>query len=355
MRVLGAWIVAGALIAGNVAGGPTRAGGSAGRGMIATPGRSRGGLMPGLAAAWGAAKVRPVARADDGEFLRRASLDLVGRIPTAAEARDFLDDPNPGKRAALVDRLLDSPAYAARATILWRQLLLPDTGDRRRQPAGGFEAWLTRKVDEGAGYDRVVREILGAKLAGRERRPMADAALEPSPAAYYAAKGGKPEVLAADSARAFLGIRLECAQCHNHPFAKWKREEFWGYAAFFAGVPQQADPNDPAAVGVPPPARTAPPPRADHPRDGHGRSRPPTSTAPPPSGAPGPTPARSWPTGSPPRQPVLRPRRRQPDLGPLLRQRPDRPGRRPRRRRRARPRRPPRRGRQRSSATTLTT
>src|SRR5947208_1127880 len=127
-----------------------------------------------LAALWAEAKARPSARADDGEFLRRASLDLVGRIPTAAEARDFLDDPNREKRTALVDRLLDSPAHAARATILWRQLLLPETEDAMGLAAsGGFEAWLRKKVAEEAGYDRVVREILTAKLAGRDNAMLA--------------------------------------------------------------------------------------------------------------------------------------------------------------------------------------
>ena len=194
-----------------------------------------------LAARWAELGIQPVARADDGEFLRRASLDLVGRIPTAAEARDFLDDPNPAKRSALVDRLIDSPAYAARAVILWRQLLLPESSDRVQVGSGGFDAWLIKKVDEEAGYDRIVREILGVKLVGRDGNAMATAQFDPTPAAFYSAKGGKPETIASDSAKAFLGIRLECAQCHNHPFAKWKREEFWGFAAYFAGVPRQTD------------------------------------------------------------------------------------------------------------------
>lgn len=259
MRMPRAWIVALGLAA---AGGGTApaADRDAERGRAEPPGGARSApalarhVDARLAAIWAAARVRPVARADDGEFLRRASLDLVGRIPTAAEARDFLDDPSPGKRAALVDRLLDGPAYAARATQLWRRLLLPDAADPAGQlPAGGLEGWLARKVGEGAGDDRIVREILAAKLANRggdgmDGNAMANAAFEPTPAAYYAAKGGKPEVLAADSARAFLGVRLECAQCHNHPFAKWKREEFWGYAAFFANVAATADPNDTPAI-----------------------------------------------------------------------------------------------------------
>jgi hypothetical protein len=187
---------------------------------------------------WAEGGIRPVRRSDDGEFLRRVSLDLVGKIPTAAEARDFIDDPNPDKRSALVDRLLESPHYAIRSAALWRQLLLPE-GQADGPVVNGlndFDAWLRKKVRDETGYDRVVREILTVKLGTKPGDP-APSRSTPTPAAYYSAKGGRPETLASDSARAFLGLRLECAQCHNHPFAKWRREEFWGYAAFFAGVP----------------------------------------------------------------------------------------------------------------------
>jgi hypothetical protein len=240
MRLSGAWILAFLMIRGAVAGEPDRGGLdrlASERAAQALAAR----IDARLVARWADLGIQPVARADDGEFLRRASLDLVGRIPTAAEARDFLDDPNPAKRASLVDRLLDSPAHAARAVLLWRQLLLPDSGDQVAVAAGGFDTWLTKKVAEEASYDRIVREILGVKLVGRDGNAMANGQLDPTPAAFYSSKGGKPETIAADSARAFLGIRLECAQCHNHPFAQWKREEFWGFAAFFAGVPRQVD------------------------------------------------------------------------------------------------------------------
>ena len=250
MRILGAWIVAAFLIRAAIASDGGRA--SQDRAADARDARALAARIDArLAACWSKAEVRPVARAEDGEFLRRACLDLVGKIPTAAEARDFLDDPSPEKRVALVDRLLDSPAYAARATLLWRQLLLPeaDTEDQARLAAGGLEAWLRKKVGEGAGYDRVVRELLTARLVGRGGEPLANRS-EPTPDAFFTAKGGKPETLAADSARAVLGLRLECAQCHNHPFARWKREEFWGFAAFFAGVPRQANEEDVAAPRV---------------------------------------------------------------------------------------------------------
>ena len=197
-----------------------------------------------LAARWAEAKVRPAPVADDGEFLRRISLDLIGKIPTAAEARDFLDDPSTGKRRALIERLLDSPAYTKRATEIWRRLLLPeaDTEDVARQVVGDFEAWLRKKVIEDAGYDRIVREILTAKLDGRTV-DSAVARLAPSPVGYYAAKESKPENIASGVSRVFLGIRLECAQCHNHPFASWKRDQFWSLAAFFADVPPQGADN----------------------------------------------------------------------------------------------------------------
>ena len=195
-----------------------------------------------LAAKWAEARALPVGPADDAEYLRRVSLDLVGKIPTAAEAREFLDDPSADKRARLVERLLDGPSYTARATELWRQLLLPeaDTEGQARQAAPAFEAWLRKKVAEGAGYDKIAREVLTAKLGARAvAAPPANGRVEATAAAFYIAKEGKPENLAAGASRVFLGVRLECAQCHNHPFAKWKREEFWGMAAFFAGVQKQ--------------------------------------------------------------------------------------------------------------------
>jgi len=207
-----------------------------------------------LSARWSASKIRPVALAEDGEFARRASLDLIGKIPAASEARDFIDDPSGEKRQRLIERLLESPAYTTRAAEIWRQLLLPeaDTEDQARQFAGGFEAWLRRKVAEDAGYDRIVREILTAKLNTRDAETVANRA-EPSPTAYYLAKEGKPENLASGVSRVFLGVKLECAQCHDHPFATWKREQFWSFAAFFAGTQaQQPENTRPSPRDAPP-------------------------------------------------------------------------------------------------------
>jgi hypothetical protein len=193
-----------------------------------------------LTAKWTESNVRPAPPADDAEYLRRVYLDLVGKIPTVSEARDFLEDTSPDKRRRLVESLLDSSAYLTRATEIYRAMLLPeaDTDGQARQLAPTFEAWLRKRVSENAGYDDIVREVLTVRLGGRGRRGgnAFDPKAEPSPLAFYVAKEAKPENLASGAARVFLGIRLECAQCHNHPFARWKREEFWGLAAFFAGV-----------------------------------------------------------------------------------------------------------------------
>jgi len=202
-----------------------------------------------LAAKWAEANVSPAPLSDDAEFLRRVSLDLIGKIPTASEARDFLDDPRPDKRTKLVDRLLESPAYLVHATEIWRSLLLPeaDVDAQVRFLAPTFDAWLRKQVAENVPYDKMVRTILTMDLGSRGRRvpTRLEARAEPTPMAFYVGKGGKPENLAGGTARVFLGIRLECAQCHNHPFARWTRDEFWGFASFFAGV-TRAGPEDAA-------------------------------------------------------------------------------------------------------------
>ncbi len=196
-----------------------------------------------LAVKWDEAKVRPARPADDAELLRRVYLDLIGKIPTAAEAALFLEDSSPDKHVRLVEMLLDSPAYLTHATETYRAMLLPeaDTDGEIRALAPTFEAWLRKKIAEDTGYDKIAREVLTVRLGGQGRRGgnAHDPRAEPSPLAYYFAKNAKPENLAAGTARIFMGIRLECAQCHKHPFDQWEREEFWGLAAFFAGVSKQ--------------------------------------------------------------------------------------------------------------------
>jgi hypothetical protein len=182
-----------------------------------------------IAAGWEKASVSPAAEASDAEFLRRAYLDLAGTIPTAAEARAYFADADPDKRNKLIDRLTSGPAYASHLANVWRHMLLP--GDMEIQQFGGvigFERWLRGHFAENTRYDNVVADLLVTTGAGNET----------GPALFYTALQLKPEDLAARTARIFLGVQIECAQCHDHPFDKWKQTDFWGYAAFFARLRQ---------------------------------------------------------------------------------------------------------------------
>jgi hypothetical protein len=175
------------------------------------------------AARWRERDVRPSAPADDAEYLRRVYLDLVGQVPTLTEVRDFLDDPAKNKRARLIERLLKTDAHARFFADEWRKTLLANSPN---QFAGGaLDTWLQQRFHDNVGYDKVAREILTASPANG------------SLSVFFQANENKPENLAGAAARGFLGVRIECAQCHDHPFAKWKKQQFWEFAAFFSDVP----------------------------------------------------------------------------------------------------------------------
>jgi hypothetical protein len=196
-----------------------------------------------LAAGWEANKIQPAPPATDAEFLRRVYLDLAGRIPSVAEIRAFLDDQRPDKRLRLIEQLLEGPRYVAHFTNVWRSLLLPETTNNIQASilTPGFEGWLRAKLQQNTPYDAMVRELLTVQMDGRGRNPFGQPNGGPSPIAFYLTKEVKPENLAAAISRLFLGVKIECAQCHNHPFAEWKRDQFWSLAAFFAGLQRQGN------------------------------------------------------------------------------------------------------------------
>lgn len=204
-----------------------------------------------LEAAWVSAKVTPAPLADDAEFFRRITLDLAGRIPKVAEVRDFLRDTRPDKRQRAIEALLQGNRYPVHFTNYWRALLLPEASAnlQARGTAPQVEAWLRKQLQANASYDKIARAILTAPIGQTNpRQALVLQSGSPEPIGFYVAKEFKPENLAASTARLFLGVRVECAQCHNHPFADWKREQFWGLAAFFAGLErrQQGDFVQPA-------------------------------------------------------------------------------------------------------------
>jgi hypothetical protein len=195
---------------------------------------------------WEAAKAVPAPLASDAEFVRRVYLDLAGRIPRVSEVRKFLDDKAPDKRRKLVADLLGdtrrddgkdfNPQYVTNFTNVWRAVMLPQGNNQQVQfLAPQMEAWLRRRIRENVPYDQMVRELLTAPT-NFDRRGANQNQIDPTALAFYQANENKPENLGAAASRLFLGIKLECAQCHNHPFAKWKRDQFWEFAAFFASV-----------------------------------------------------------------------------------------------------------------------
>jgi hypothetical protein len=194
-----------------------------------------------IAARWAEKGVTPAPLADDAEFMRRVYLDLAGRIPLVSEARDFLDDRSPDKRRRLVDDLLNSPLFLKHFSNVWRDMMLPPNNNQQFQLlVGGFESWLVQRLSQNTPYDQLVRELLTVPLnnngGGRQLVQFNGNLGQPTPLIFYQANEQKPENLAASTSRLFLGVKLECAQCHDHPFAKWSRKQFWELAAFFSGI-----------------------------------------------------------------------------------------------------------------------
>jgi hypothetical protein len=191
-------------------------------------------------------RVRPAPPADDAEFLRRVYLDLAGRIPSVAEARAFLDSRRPDRRPRLVEELLAGPAFANHFTTTWRAVLMPqtDANNLGRIFAPGFEAWLRQQFVDNTPYDRLVRELLTVPVEPALKAPLDLNKLRssPNPVGFFLARELQPESLAAVTTQVFLGVKLECAQCHDHPFAKWTRQQFWETAAFFNGF-KRANPK----------------------------------------------------------------------------------------------------------------
>jgi Protein of unknown function (DUF1553)/Protein of unknown function (DUF1549) len=216
-----------------------------------------------LEADWAERGIKPAPQADDSEFLRRVYLDIIGRIPRASEVTAFLADSSVEKRTQIVDRLLSMPAYARQFAATTRQEWLPQASTDIRFFGNGIqlEEWLQKKFRKNEPIDALVRELLTVPMAdglARFRNPNDTTRPNPEVApivAFYEANELRPENLAAATTRLFLGVKLECAQCHDHPFATYSQEQFWQTAAFF-GEFSALPPYAPSFVGpLPPQAR----------------------------------------------------------------------------------------------------
>ena len=177
------------------------------------------------AAKWAELRLTPAPRAADGEFLRRATLDATGVLPTAEEARAFLADGRPDKRARLIDDLLERPAYASYWGQKWADLLRVEEKSLDKKGVQVFHRWLRNSI----AADEPLTELAAAVLAGR------GSTYENPPANFYRAvrdPTGRAEAVA----QVFLGLRVGCAKCHNHPFDVWTQTDYHRFAAVFARV-----------------------------------------------------------------------------------------------------------------------
>ncbi|HKD99530.1 MAG TPA: DUF1549 domain-containing protein, partial [Planctomycetota bacterium] len=178
-------------------------------------------LVEAKAAAMGVPLSPP---ASDATFLRRATLDLAGRLPTPEEIAAFAADRDPGKRHRCVDRLLASDRAVAHWTRWLSDLVRVRDETMNAEPASALHRWLRERLAERAPLDAVVRELVTARGATRD-----------GPAAFAIAGAGPKEQMELVT-RTFLGIRLQCAQCHQHPYDRWSRDDYFGAASYFARV-----------------------------------------------------------------------------------------------------------------------
>ncbi|MCE9533371.1 MAG: DUF1553 domain-containing protein, partial [Planctomycetes bacterium] len=164
---------------------------------------------------------------DDAGFLRRSTLQIAGRLPTVEEAKQFLADTDPAKRVKLVDRLLESGEYADFFAQKWADVLRNKLRKQRDRFPGtvGFHRWIRNALADNIPYDRFVKEILTAS---------GSPAVNP-PSQWYGEVRSLDRYVD-DTAQVFLGVRIGCARCHNHPFEKFSQDDYFGLAAFFSRV-----------------------------------------------------------------------------------------------------------------------
>lgn len=172
-------------------------------------------------------KIQPAGLADDATFLRRVSLDLTGQTPTPEQVRAFLADPAPvkTKRAKLIDRLIAGRAYTDHWTVKWADLLQNSRKYIGEKGTFGFQEWIRESIAANKPYDRMVRELLTSRGSSYD---------EPAANYYRITRDAKPTM--EKTTQVFLGVRMVCAQCHDHPFERWTQNQYYQMSAFFSAV-----------------------------------------------------------------------------------------------------------------------
>jgi hypothetical protein len=167
----------------------------------------------------------------DYEFVRRAYLDCIGRMPTTAEAKAYLADKDAKKRDKLIEALVEMPEFADFWALKWADVLRSSRKTIQVKGSYGFQAWLRGHFQKDTPMDEIVRELITSN-GNTYTNP---------PANYYRI-AKDPQSLAETTAQLFLGVRMQCAKCHNHPFERWSQDDYYGMAAWFARVKTKPEP-----------------------------------------------------------------------------------------------------------------
>ncbi len=172
-------------------------------------------------------KIQPSASTDEATFLRRVSLDLTGRLPSPESVRAFLADGRSSrvKRAAMIDTLIASSEYVDHWTVKWSDLLQSSRKYLGEKGAYEFQHWIREAIASNRPYDKVVRELLTARGSSYD-----------NPAANYFRVTREAKPAMEKTTQVFLGVRMVCAQCHDHPFERWTQNQYYQMSAFFSAV-----------------------------------------------------------------------------------------------------------------------
>src|SRR6185437_7085553 len=182
-------------------------------------------------------RILPSDLCSDEVFLRRATIDITGTLPTAEEHDQFIADTDPKKREKLVDELLSRKEFVEMWVMKWAELLQirSDNQQVSYKAALLYYNWLEDKIAHNVPFDEIVRELLEA-----------DGGTFKNPATNYYQVTRETLKLAENTAQVFMGMRIQCAQCHNHPFDRWTMNDYYGFASFFSqvGRKQSEDPRE---------------------------------------------------------------------------------------------------------------
>jgi hypothetical protein len=170
-------------------------------------------------------RLMPSPPADRATYVRRATLDTIGRLPTAEETQAFLDDQTPDSRSRLIDRLLASDEYVDYWAYKWSDLLLVNGTKLRPIAVKSFYQWIHQAVKENRSWDRIVQEVLTATGDSRDVG-----------ATNFYAIHQTPEDMTENASQAFMGLSIGCAKCHNHPLEKWTNDQYYAMANLFSRV-----------------------------------------------------------------------------------------------------------------------